>query len=107
MAHVRRLTSTHGAINPVGLRGLILAAHGALSRIGLDALFSKVPGKLTPPLAECRLSNVQPLPLLAHRLNDEVNMRVWLIRMQDHRISMLKRELLARERAARLKKPGR
>ena len=49
------------------------------------------------PFAEGGFSNVQPLSAIAHRPDDEVDMRVRFIGMQSHHIAMLESKLLPGE----------
>jgi hypothetical protein len=53
--------------------------------------------KPLPPFSQHAHPNVEPFALFAHRLDDHVHMRMRLVRMQHHRVSMLERKLLARE----------
>jgi len=46
------------------------------------------------PFPEGSFLDVQPLPLVADRPDDKVDMRVWLIGMQSHHIAVLESELL-------------
>jgi AraC-like DNA-binding protein len=49
------------------------------------------------PFPQGGFSNVQPLPLIACGLDQDVDMGMWLIGMQSHHIAMLKYKLLPRE----------
>ena len=50
--------------------------------------------KLLPPVAKCRFAYVEPHTLLADGSDDEVDVRIALVRVQCHRVTMLKRELV-------------
>ena len=53
--------------------------------------------KLLPPVAKCRFAYVEPHTLLADGSDDEVDVRIALVRVQCHRVTMLKRELVQGE----------
>src|SRR5215469_18289218 len=57
--------------------------------------------ELSAPLSQCGFSNIEPLPLLAHRLDDEVYVRMLLVRVQNQGIAMLEGKLFAGKVAAR------
>jgi len=50
--------------------------------------------KLLPPVAKRRFAYVEPHTLLADDSDDEVDVRIALVRVQCHRVTMFKRELV-------------
>src|ERR1700684_991116 len=92
-----RRASPDCAVNRVLERGARLPAHRPLRRIGGHALSSQLLGEARSPFAQRCLSDVQALPVFALSLDDQVHMRMLLIRVQDERVTMLKRELFSRE----------
>ena len=55
----------------------------------------------SPPLSQGGFPDVEPLPLLAHRPDDQVHVRMVLIRVQGEDIAMFESELLPCEVPAR------
>jgi hypothetical protein len=53
------------------------------------------------PFPQGGLANIEVHTLLAHRLDDDVHVRMLLVSMEDHRISVLQGELLLRKPAHR------
>jgi hypothetical protein len=54
-------------------------------------------GKVTSPSSQSRLSDIESHALLANGFDDEMDVRMWLVRVQHHRIPVLERELLPRK----------
>jgi hypothetical protein len=52
---------------------------------------------LLPPLSQSGFANIHPHPLLAHRLDDDMHVRMFLVGMKDHGITVLQSELFLRE----------
>lgn len=63
-----------GAINAILETRLVLAPDRALGRVGGDTLLTQVLRKRSAPHSQCRFPDIQPLPFLAHRRDDEVHM---------------------------------
>src|SRR5215469_98013 len=57
--------------------------------------------ELSAPLSQCGFSNIEPLPLLAHRIDDEAYVRMLLVRVQNQGIAMLEGKLFAGKVPAR------
>src|SRR6185437_14482868 len=78
-----------------------------------DPLFAHHPCEVLPPLPQHRFVDMQPpAPVLALGLHDEMYMRVLLMRVQRHDVTVLRTELLPREGLGRHKhfsrgRPGR
>src|SRR5712672_4827993 len=53
--------------------------------------------ELAPPFSQCRLANVEPHALVAHRLHDHVHVRVRLVGMQRHYVPVFECEFLTGE----------
>lgn len=87
------------AVDCLGQERPGLAPNGALRRIRGDAELAQILGELGPPSAHRRLSDVEPLALLAHRFDDDMDVRVRLIRMQHHRVSVFESPLIRCEPA--------
>lgn len=101
LAHVSRSTRAHRPIDAVALLRLGNAPHGSLRRVRRDALRPQLAGELAPPLPQGLLADIDPPPLLAHGLHDQVDMRVRLVSVKHQGITVLERELLSGERTAR------
>ena len=95
--HMRRPPVQVRSINAIALTRHRHASDYPISCIGRNSLRPKMSRKLVPPLPQCRLADIQSPPLLARRLDDQMNMRVRLVCVQNHCIPMLQRELFARE----------
>ena len=57
--------------------------------------------KLPPPVAKCRFADIESDTLLTQGFDDHVNVRIALMRVQRHRIPVLKRESIPCERPHR------
>src|ERR1700722_18964998 len=87
-----------GAVDRVAEGLLSLSAGGTRGRIGRDPLVPHHLSKVLPPLPQHRLVDMKAsLAVLALGLDDQVHMRVVLMSVQHHGVSMLRAELLARE----------
>ena len=64
-------------------------------RIGRDTEFTHVACEVLPPGSQRGLADVEPLALLAHRFHHQMHVRVPLVRVQDHGVSVLEGELLS------------
>jgi hypothetical protein len=69
-------------------------AHRALRRIRLDDVLPQVLREVSPPLTERGPSDIEAIALLTDGFHHDVHVRVRLVRMQSHRVSMLQPELL-------------
>lgn len=78
-----------------------LAPHCALGSVGSDPVGAQVLCEESAPLSQCGFPDVETLPVLAHRLDDQVHMRMILVRMHGEGIAMLEGELLPCEVPAR------
>jgi hypothetical protein len=78
-----------------------LTSHCTLCGIRRHAQSTQVTRELRPPVPQGRLLDVEPHALLAYGLEDQMHMRMWLVRVQHHRVPMLPIEFLAREVAHR------
>jgi hypothetical protein len=76
---VRGVATEGGAVNAIGLVSPVLTTNCTFSSIGVDALRTKVPCELGSPLAQRRFANVQPLALLADRLDDQMDVGMWFV----------------------------
>ena len=79
------------------------SADRSLRRVRANALRSQVSSKFPPPLTKCGLTDVQPDPLLAHRFDDHVDVRMRLVRVQHHGIAVLGPKCLSRKDPGALK----
>jgi hypothetical protein len=86
------------SIDPVALASSALPANRTVCRIGGNALLSGVSGKVISPVPQRCLPDVESQALLVHRLENQLDMRMWLIGVQSHGVSVLHAELLTRER---------
>jgi hypothetical protein len=68
-------------------------------------LESKLSREPLSPEPECRLPNVESLAILSERLHHKVNMRMRLIGVEHHAVTMLKCEFLASEISYSFKHP--
>jgi hypothetical protein len=57
--------------------------------------------KLFSPVAKCRFADIESDTLFTQGFDNQVNVRVALVRVQSHRITMLKRESIHGERPHR------
>jgi integrase len=73
----------------------------------LPRKFAQILGELCPPSTQRWLSDIEPLALLAHRFDDDMDVRERLIGMQHHRVSVLQSPLIRCEPAHRLQHLGR
>jgi hypothetical protein len=85
--------ATPRTIDPVSLPRLRHGSYRPLSRIGCHAVPAQVPGKLPSPFPQRGFPDVQPRPVVAHRLDDHVHVGVGLIGMKYHRVPILRPEL--------------
>ena len=53
------------------------------------------------PFPQRGVANIQTHPLLTHRLDDDVHMRMLLVGVEDHRVAVLQRKFLLRKLAHR------
>src|SRR5690242_18281345 len=95
--HKGRLTSLKCPVNTVALPILRFPPYSGWRRISSHAQFTQILREVFSPLSQRCLPYVQPLPVLTLRLHHEMYMGVCLIRVQNHCIPMLERELLARK----------
>jgi len=102
LTHEAGLSAGGRSIDPRLAVLMLRAPDGAFGRIRLHPKIAQVSSKVAPPLPKCRLVNIQPLVPLAHGLYDDMYMRVPLVRMHGHRVSMLRSELLSSELLHRL-----
>ncbi len=58
------------------------------------------------PFSQCGFPDVEPLAFLAHGLDDQVHVRMVLVRVQDQGIAMREGELLSNEVLARKLRPS-
>src|SRR6185437_9081443 len=56
-----------------------------------------MPREFPSPASQGRFADVKPRPLLAHRPDDHMHVRMRLVRMQHHRVAVVEREFLTRE----------
>ena len=77
------------------------APHRTLGRVGSDPVGAQVLREESAPLSQCGFPDVETLSILAHRLEDQVHMRMILVRMRSQGIAMLEGELLPCEVLAR------
>jgi hypothetical protein len=82
LAEVTRVAALPRSVDPIPLLRPAQSAHGPFSRVGRYALPAQLDGKLRPPRAKRRSLDIQPPPLLAHRLEHEVHVRMRLIGME-------------------------
>ncbi len=78
-----------------------LAPHCALGRVGSDPVGAQVLREESAPLSQCGFPDVETPPILAHRPDDQVHMRMILVRMHGQDVAMLEGELLARSPGSR------
>ncbi|MEO8377727.1 MAG: hypothetical protein ABI579_08645 [Candidatus Sumerlaeota bacterium] len=65
--------------------------------IRFDPLFTQAGGRVLPPLSKGCLPKIQPLPRLADRRHDQVNMRMALVGVQGHGVVALQSKLIGGE----------
>src|ERR1700683_3724343 len=71
-----------------------LPTHGTICGISGHTQRPQVAREFPTPFAETGFPDVHSDSLLADRLHNHVDVRMWLIRMQHHRIAMLESEFL-------------
>ena len=80
-----------------------LAPQCALGRVASDPVRAQLLCEESAPRSQCGLPDVEALPVLDHRLDDQMRMRVILVRIHGQGIAMLEGELLPCETPAREK----
>jgi hypothetical protein len=76
-----RLATPLGAIDPIELWRVGVAAHCTLGGIRRDTEGPQMAGELLSPGSQRRFAYVKPLALLAHGFQHQVHVRVGLVRM--------------------------
>ena|ERR1700733_12634527 len=85
------------SIDGVGLSRERFTTNEARGGIGRDPVRSQMRSEPGSPLLECRLFDMQSLSVFAHRLQQDMNMRVRLICMQHERVAMFECKLFSQE----------
>ena len=96
-SHVRRLPARYRPMNAVSLCCPRRSSNGPLRSVRFHAEVSQMLGEVLPPLAQHRLADVESRPLLAHRPDYHVHMRMALVNMERHSVSVLQRKPFPRE----------
>ena len=83
-----------GTVDAIPNRCAYLSANGTLSSVRGDALRPKMRCELPAPAPERCLADIQSLAVLADCLDHQVDVRVILVRVQNHRVAVLECEFL-------------
>src|SRR5271169_4053824 len=100
-SHVGRLASFARAIDAIRLTGSRFTPDVPRRRVRGYSQFPKVVCEPSSPFPQGGLFNVQPLPLNVGSLDEHVDVRMRLIRVQSHHVAMLECELFSRKIAYR------
>jgi hypothetical protein len=72
--------------NGIQLRCPTLAANALVRGVRRDASRSKLTCKLPSPMTQRLLADIEPNARFTHRLHDDMHVRMWLVRVQHHRV---------------------
>src|SRR5215468_9404907 len=85
------------AIDAVELGRQVVATHGSLRGSRLYPAGAQMSGEFLSPFPKSGLADIETHALLAHSLHDHMHMRMRLISVKHHRVSVFQSELLPRE----------